>query len=73
MFLRLKAFPPQTRKVSRPVDNVAKLEDTRMVNVSKSGVQDRRDPAQCTIGEYYFYHYYIGELRLIVETVVAKK
>jgi len=73
MFLRLKASPPQTRKVSRPVDNVAKLEDTRMVNVSKSGVQDRRDPARCAIGEYYFYHHYVGDMGLIVEIVVAKK
>jgi hypothetical protein len=73
MLLRLKAFPPQTRKVSGPVDNVAKLEDTRTVNVSKSGVQDRRAPARCAIGEYYFYYHYIGDLRLIVEIVVAKK
>src|ERR1700722_789043 len=31
--VHLKAFPPQMRKVSKPVDNVVKLEDTRTVNV----------------------------------------
>jgi hypothetical protein len=33
MFPRLKAFPPQTRKVSGPVDSVVKPGDTRTVNV----------------------------------------